>query len=69
MLLNTGAGRFQRFGVYRQRGGAEAVATGDINREGAADLVATDAYESLSPTVLLGLGGGRFAPAQPFAEG
>lgn len=63
VLLNQGAGRFGLARVYRQRGGAEAVVTGDVNRDGATDLVATDEYAPLSPTVLLGLGPGRFAPA------
>jgi hypothetical protein len=65
VLRNDGAGHFHRIAVYRQRGGAEAVVSGDVNGDGTADLVATDTGASLTPTVLLGLGAGRFAAAAP----
>jgi hypothetical protein len=60
VLVNEGAAGFRRGAVYGSGSeDAYGVATGDINRDGIADLVtAHDARDHL--TVLVGQSGGRF---------
>jgi hypothetical protein len=61
VFLNDGAGRFHRAGSWRLT--AAAVVAGDVNGDRVVDLVAaTEARRDFA--VLLGTGGGGFAPPQ-----
>jgi hypothetical protein len=64
VFLNDGAGRFHR--AHSSALTAAAVVAGDVNADGIVDLVAaSEARRDLA--VLLGTGGGSFAPAQRYA--
>src|SRR5215207_5338470 len=64
VLRNDGAGRLRREQTYRAQ--AFAVAAADLNRDGLLDLV-TVSHRRRGVAVMLGVGGGRFAPAHRFA--
>jgi hypothetical protein len=64
VLRNDGVGRLRRDQTYRAH--AFAVAAGDLNRDGLLDLV-TVSHRRRGVAVMLGVGGGRFAPARRYA--
>src|SRR3954470_16371576 len=66
VLLNDRAGRFRHRTAYRTRGGAAALAVADVSRDGNVDIVAAN-WQHPGLSVLLGQGGGRFAPPRTFA--
>ncbi|MGA8493357.1 MAG: FG-GAP-like repeat-containing protein [Terriglobales bacterium] len=76
VLLGNGNGTFQAARTYSSGGyEAFAVAVGDVNNDGKADLVVANGCQSAnkcgsgSVGVLLGNGDGTFQPAQAYASG
>lgn len=68
VFLNDGTGVFNEPVEYVPNGNAHAIALGDLNADGALDIVTgDDGSEKIS--VLLGLGDGTFAEAQTYAAG
>ena len=68
VLLGLGDGTFAAARDFTAGAGARSIASGDLNRDGVADLAVANA-RSDNVSVLLGLGDGTFAPAQGFAAG
>lgn len=68
VLLNDGQGRLSEPVPYDSLGNAAAIALGDLNGDGALDVV-TGNDRSYSVSVLLGRGDATFAPAQTYPAG
>jgi hypothetical protein len=60
VLINQGTGHFRLDHLYLRHGGAESAVPADVDRDGIKDLVTASAVRQVSPTTLLGTGGGRF---------
>jgi FG-GAP-like repeat len=68
ILLNTGEGAFGAGRVYPIGADPAAVAIGDLNGDGSADLATANTYER-TLSVLLNAGGGHFAARRDFQTG
>ena len=66
VMLNNGDGTFQPQVEYPVAGGTQAVAAGDFNSDGRADVVVTIATPQVSLALLTGNGNGTLNPAVHF---
>ena len=66
--MNTGAGAFGAGHVYPIEADPAAVAIGDLNGDGSADLATANTYAG-SLSVLLNDGGGHFGPRRDYPTG
>jgi hypothetical protein len=63
VFLARPSGRFEPAGAYATHAAAESIAAADLNGDGLADLLTANASPD-EYAVLMGTGGGRFAPAR-----
>ena len=68
VLMNTGAGAFGAGHVYPIEADPAAVAIGDLNGDGSADLTTANTYAG-TLSVLLNDGGGHFGPRRNYPTG
>jgi hypothetical protein len=68
VLLGTGDGSFAERTLFPAGGGPSSVAIGDLDRDGAPDLVVTTSGDN-TVSVLLGSGGGNFGPKTEYGTG